>query len=410
MNRPFAIAILLFGTSMGFAEAQSPTTPPICPRGTAYANSRGDGDGCLGAPKGKPDNITLFQRPDFFDRYAAQSGQTYKTRPPWNVAGVDYPVGIPKDVTLKDPATAPLPAGCNYNATGNSIGGPLMRCSNGVLDIEGYDFSGTLVHPGSHGCVDFSPGASNPKIILKYNYFAINSACFGPSNGGYAVQVFTGNTNLILDNNVFDYSPPKSGAGTGFRPISIGQGNVEIKYNAFINLTGDPVVGSASGNLLAAYNYVENYVFDVTNQGHGEFIGLTGSGTQAQTYYFYNTILQGRAGQAGSTTTTIWLANGVGGITYADAEVLNNTTVVNLSANKGQDFKISEAALVNMNATHTATQIRDNYTDNIGSYYYSIAAGVTCTNPVAWSGNFELRGGGTVSKAIGFSSYESKGC
>ena len=125
-----------------------------CPQGTSYTNVRGTPDGCLGAPTGTPDNITLFQNSSYFASYANQNGQTYiNSHPPsWNVAGVDYPVGIPGGTVFKDPATATLPSGCVYSATGSSNNGPKMTCtgsSNPTFD--GYDFSGTLI--GSHGCV-----------------------------------------------------------------------------------------------------------------------------------------------------------------------------------------------------------------------------------------------------------------
>jgi hypothetical protein len=414
MKRSLAFVTFLLITDAGMDGAQVQPAPPgsvSCPRRTGYVNSRGERDGCLAAPAGTPDNITLFQHPDFFSSYATQSGQTYKSRPPWNVAGVDYPVGIPKNVKLKDPATDPLPAGCSYRATGNTIGGPMLTCTKGPLVLNGYDMSGRMVHPGAHGCVDFVPTFTGSVITFKNDYFGINSACLGASNQGYSVQIFTGDNDLDMENCVWDYSPPNP---IGFRPLSVGQGSLTLKYNAWINMTGDPIAGSAKGNLLVAYNYVDTFLFNVAQQGHGEFIGITGGGTQAQTYYFFNTILQGHAAQPGSTTTTIWLSNGVGGITYADAQVLNNTTVVNLGSSSG-DRKVSEAALVNMNYVHTATQVRDNYFDHTGAYYVGIAASAVCTAPVAWSGNIYLVSGTEVAKGGGgngsaLTNDASKGC
>src|ERR1035437_6550905 len=81
--------------------------------GNAYASV----DGSLTAPVGGS-----FQRTNFFTSYALQNMQSYVTRPPWQVAGVDYPVGIPSSVTLKDPSTASLPSGVTYNATATGYG------------------------------------------------------------------------------------------------------------------------------------------------------------------------------------------------------------------------------------------------------------------------------------------------
>ena len=50
-------------------------------------------DGCNGAPAASTYTV---RHSNFFTGYAQQSGQTYfNSHPPqWNVAGVDYPVGI----------------------------------------------------------------------------------------------------------------------------------------------------------------------------------------------------------------------------------------------------------------------------------------------------------------------------
>ena len=78
-----------------------------CPQGSAYA------DGCAGASQS-----ATFQQSNFFT-YAAQSGQTLSSRPPWNVAGVDYPVGATTAVgSLTNPAAGGLPSGCTYYANG----------------------------------------------------------------------------------------------------------------------------------------------------------------------------------------------------------------------------------------------------------------------------------------------------
>ena len=121
--------------------------------------------------RGNTEQSNIHTTPGFSFGYENQSGQTYKGRPPWNVAGVDYPVGIPEKIVLKDLAIAPLPSGCIYSANGNSVGGPIIKCSAAGRDLtfDGFDFSGKLA--GSHGCVDFSPGLrsrnqSHSRIVI----------------------------------------------------------------------------------------------------------------------------------------------------------------------------------------------------------------------------------------------------
>lgn len=407
MTRSIAIVAFLLLAGFGLARAQvSNVSLSACPKGTGYVNSHGDGDGCLGAPKGTPDNITLFQHPNFFTGYAAQSGQSYKTRPPWNVAGVDYPVGIPAGTVFKDPSKpGVLPQGCSYFPAGSKKSTPIIRCVNSKNPtFDGFDFSGRLT--GSHSCVvmNFNDGTTGT-ITFRHSYFGRDASCTGAANEGLGITTFQinpGRANWDFEYNVIDFGPPVTGPGSSFRPLSLSPGTWTFKYNVWLNVPSDPIVGTSNGNFLAEYNYIENFIFDVTNQGHGEFVGNTGTGVQAQTYYFYNTILQGSAAQAGSTTTTIWLADGASGaaVTFSDAEVLNNTTVVNLGGGRGGKA-ISEAALVNMNETHTATQVKDNYFDSTGSYYIGIAAGAVCAAPVIWSGNYSLVTGAVVAKGNG---------
>ena len=48
-------------------------------------------------------NANMVQHSDFFASYARHSGQAaYAVRPPWNVAGVDYPVGVGGPSSLSD--------------------------------------------------------------------------------------------------------------------------------------------------------------------------------------------------------------------------------------------------------------------------------------------------------------------
>src|SRR6516165_5437245 len=74
-----------------------------CPQGTAYLSV---GDGCQGAQiSGSLSPIATF--------FTGYTGQSYPIRPPWNVAGVDYPVGY--SGALNDPRiSANLPSCASY--------------------------------------------------------------------------------------------------------------------------------------------------------------------------------------------------------------------------------------------------------------------------------------------------------
>src|SRR5271165_399575 len=128
MNRlVILISILLAGY---------PARAGICPHGNDL------GDGCPQANQN-----AVFKTPHFFTCTASwycalAPGQApYTALPTWNLAGVDYPVGYDKTLTLKDPTTSALPLGCSCNG---SITKPEVNCSGTTgLDLEGYDFGNT---------------------------------------------------------------------------------------------------------------------------------------------------------------------------------------------------------------------------------------------------------------------------
>lgn len=83
-------------------------------------------DGRLNAPSG------AAQFPTFF------SSQSYPTRPPWKVAGVDYRVGINTGVVLKIPGVDTLPAGFVYDPSNSRV--HTFGASSGVV-LDGWDFT-----------------------------------------------------------------------------------------------------------------------------------------------------------------------------------------------------------------------------------------------------------------------------
>ncbi len=76
---------------------------------------------------------------------AQAAGQSYSTRPPWNVAGVDYAVGY--SGTLKDPFVSGNMAACVSNA-GNRTN-PNLYIANGDIQPCVLDHLGFSLHGGS---------------------------------------------------------------------------------------------------------------------------------------------------------------------------------------------------------------------------------------------------------------------
>ena len=92
----------------------------ICRQGTATASA----DGCAG----QPINGNILHT-NFFTSYALQSGQTYSIRPPWNVAGVDYPVGQASNATI----TIASPAIVTEFSHGHVAGDKIVFFTTGSL-------------------------------------------------------------------------------------------------------------------------------------------------------------------------------------------------------------------------------------------------------------------------------------
>src|SRR4051812_26172243 len=60
----------------------------------------------------------------------------YAARPGWDVAGVDYAVGIPTGAVLKDPASISM-AGVSVDANAHAV-----HVTGNNVTLSGYDFSG----------------------------------------------------------------------------------------------------------------------------------------------------------------------------------------------------------------------------------------------------------------------------
>ena len=96
--------------------------------------STGYTDGSANAPVGNPQLPNLLS--------------SYSVRPAWQVAGVDYAVGVPTNMTLKDPTVAAnLPAGVSIDAANHVVD---ITANN--VTLNGFDFS---LHGGWGVVIEF---------------------------------------------------------------------------------------------------------------------------------------------------------------------------------------------------------------------------------------------------------------
>ena len=182
-RRPIQIATAAFLTvSGGLAQAESPS----CPRGTGF------NDGCQGASAGSPQYPNLL------------SGNF--VRPGWNVAGVDYHVGVPEGKDLKDWQTLKTnpPVGLEWDARG------YFRCNSGNIVIDGYDFTTGKESAGFYGPV----GGCSGLLITNSKFGCYPAAGLGVNALGFNGINIQGDINFVFKYNTMDFSQCR-GSGNG---------------------------------------------------------------------------------------------------------------------------------------------------------------------------------------------------
>jgi hypothetical protein len=141
-------------------------------------------------------------------------------RPPWNVAGVHYAVGVPRGIALKDPTMETLPRGC-------SLSGTTVVCS-GTVTLDGYDFS---LHNGT------TLSITSGNVTVQNSLFIV-----GPNQGalGRIVDV-SGATNASFLHNEFNGANIAVAVGRGTTISATNTGTISFKYNYFHNSGGDMI-------------------------------------------------------------------------------------------------------------------------------------------------------------------------
>lgn len=197
------------------------------------------------------------------------TGTPHNAATTWNVAGVDYAVGVPAGTALKDPTVDALPTGC-------SLTGTTVTCTGNNRIIEGYDFS---LHS-----TNLSVSGSN-NTITKNNFGG--TVCNAPQIRLNSVGTTTITYNTI-DGGGYVCTTPALGAiiyGTYADGAVITR-----KYNWVKNAPEDftknagPSTGSAT--IIDKYNLFEQQGWT----GHPDGIQLNG-GNISNSFYSFNTYL-----------------------------------------------------------------------------------------------------------------------
>lgn len=251
-------------------------------RGTTYTISDG-GAGCtsrptiavpVGAGAGSAGAIVanVFQLTPH--NSAGVLGSTF------SIPGVDYPVGYDTSLVLKDPTTAPLPAGATY--VGGSTHRVTLAGSGGTL--SGYDFENSVTLEVT----------VNGWTITNNKFVCSQSTA--PSNQSQ-IQVDSSVTGaVVIKYNYFDGgagpngTPCLTGGLTGNVSSSQEGGSMVFDYNYCVDadskcLNMNGLLGSATVTVEEKYNMYVNFGIAAASASHGEaeysFCGGAGIG---QTY------------------------------------------------------------------------------------------------------------------------------
>ena len=292
-------------------------------------------DGSANAPSG------TAQLPSLLNGYAI--------RPSWNVAGVDYAVGVPSGTALKDPSTISM-AGVSVD-TNNHV----VTITGNNVTFNGYDFS---LNGGWEVYV-----ASGSNATIENCNFSVGA------NHQQPIYVDTPASNVTIKNNIINGAGLKNAyIGYGLIDAS-GTGTTTIEYNLIENAYSEDIVyDSQSGtnnSLVLQHNLITNAGMGVSAGAHGDWIQLyAGSGSAISDVQInYNTWVQNiPASQAITQGLSLQSANIAQGPVLSES-VTNNTMAI--SAPGTVTYAII-ADQTNLNGTAT---VSNNYIDPTGIQY-----------------------------------------
>ena len=238
----------------------------------------------------------VSQHSNLFDESADHS------RPTWKVAGVDYAVGVPPGLALKDPVVDGLPAGAVLD-----VAAKLVRVNASGVVLEGYDWS--------RGGFGIAIGAVSGVRVTRCQ--------FGHLAAGVVVQAGVGSSDLYFGYNDVDGSVGSDASVGAPAPALLElRGGSVVEYNWIRSSPGTVVSVDGGGSLLVRNNLLEDVA--KASGASGSFLAFGGGAFTAPRIAF-NTIIQ-RPGPATPTPRQELLqmhltAPG----TLLDAEVAYNT-------------------------------------------------------------------------------------
>jgi hypothetical protein len=324
-----------------------------CPFG-AGAASLNLVDGCAHAPAGTP------QYPTLLSSYGAD-------RPPWDVAGVDYPVGVPSNITLKDPTGGTLPSCASYDASSHVVTVTASNCT-----IDGYDFT-------KGGGLQLSIPGGISDTTVSNDLFGLDgnppvATAFIDRRGG----------SVTVTNSTFQ------GSGGVAYFDSGASGTATFQYDYFYDLDGDAMDFGSSQAVIVEYDScVKIGMAAGTHPDCVQFCGGTLDPSSHESFVLsYQPVGVTVGGAEG-----VQVAQQCGGTITAYS--VDHNTIIAAPDGSNVTMSCSIAVADNVNVTH-------NYIDASGAYYpfYPTGNG-QCVDNIAMTSGSEYSGGTTYNYAAG---------
>lgn len=301
---------------------------------------------------------------------------SYIMRPAWDVAGVDYAVGLSTTTSLADPATISI-TGVTVTAASH-----LVRITGSDITISGYDFSldggWQLYVTGSNPTItenNFKIGAnSQPPIVLA-------------GTGGATIRHNTiDGANL---NTVYSALITINGTGT-----------YTIEYNWLKNAYSDFMNGGASSqSQVIRFNLFENCGSGSAFGAHADFLQDYGaSNVFPSVNVSFNTFVQD--GYALTAQGFNMAPNQGPTYTRFDAIALSNNTLA-LTKTASSTTNVSYAFIIDPSVVNGTALVSDNYLDQTGILYDWKRTDSQAHGPYAGTTtlqrNFEMKTGDSLS-------------
>ena len=297
---------------------------------SATLGPSGYADGAANAPAGTP------QLPNLFSSYAV--------RPPWEVAGVDYAVGVPAGTVLKDPAVAGnMPAGVSVSTSAHTV-----YVTGNNVTLNGFNFSleggwSILIEGGVSGTTiencDFVVGTNNQSPI----------------------NALGGSSNLTLLDNSFNCGGSSNlGSALADAVFYQGTGTFIAEYNYFSNTYGHMIDFVGGASVVTVTPIVEYNVFEGWGMGagsHGNPWYMDGNDNITNGVFNFNTIVQPSGVVGGNPALA--LPSGESGVTITNTTLENNVAVQLVSG--GISYIFGGGGTSN-------NIIQDNYYDPTGTF------------------------------------------